>query len=276
MQQGFATFVSRPVTLPSGPAPVVRAAAAVSAAAVTVAVPARAFTAPAYKATVESTLLAVSPIDGRYNAGTSPALSPLFSEFALIKNRALVEVRWLQHLSASGVFPELPALSANATAILDEIIANFSVQDAARVKEIERTTRHDVKAVEYFLKEKVAGDAELKQKVEFMHFACTSEDISNLSYSLMLHEARDTVLLPKMTAIIDALTAMAVDNAAVPMLARTHGQPATPTTLGKELGNFAVRLAKQRKLVKYAFFCFPIFRYFPLMCPFRLSRCLTC
>lgn len=221
------------------------------------AAPLRTFTAaaaapaPAVPASVSATLLAVSPIDGRYAGSTGPALSGLFSEFALIKHRAIVEVRWLQHLAASRALPELPPLSPEANTLLDALVADFSVADAARVKEIERVTRHDVKAVEYLLREKVQHHDELRAQSEFLHFACTSEDVSNLSYALMLQEARATVLLPKMDALIAALSDMAVAHAAVPMLARTHGQPATPTTLGKELGNFAVRLARQRKAVRY-------------------------
>ncbi len=191
-----------------------------------------------------SALLAISPIDGRYSTSTS-ALGPYFSEFALIKYRVIVEIRWLQFMA--GTLPDLPALSAEANTVLNTIITKFSVEDAARVKAIEKVTRHDVKAVEYFLKERVAQNAELKKRAEYLHFACTSEDINNLAYALMLKDAREKVILPKMGALIDVLSDMAATNASIPMLSRTHGQPASPTTVGKELANFAVRLARQRK-----------------------------
>ena len=204
-----------------------------------------------------ATLTAISPIDGRY-AKISKPLSTLFSEFALIRNRVIVEVRWLQFMANSGKFPELPSLSPEANTILDNIIANFSIEDAAQVKEIESVTRHDVKAVEYFLKKKVQDNAELATKAEFLHFACTSEDISNLAYAMMLRDAREQVISPKMQEIIDRLATMAVEHADKPMLCRTHGQPATPSTMGKEMGNFAVRLARQHKL----FNAVPIFGKF--------------
>ena len=192
-----------------------------------------------------STLTAISPIDGRYGDKTAN-LRALFSEFALIRQRVRVEVRWLQALAQHADIAEVPALSSHALNILDGIYDNFSVEDAQRVKNIERTTNHDVKAVEYFLKEKIAGNAELEALSEFFHFACTSEDINNLAYALMLREARTQALLPLMDELIDSLRARAHQYADQPMLARTHGQPASPTTLGKELANVVARLKRQR------------------------------
>jgi adenylosuccinate lyase len=192
-----------------------------------------------------STLTAISPIDGRYGDKTAN-LRALFSEYALIRQRIRVEVRWLQALALHPGIPEVPALSSHALNILDGITDNFSVEDAQRVKNIERTTNHDVKAVEYFLKEKIAGNAELETLSEFFHFACTSEDINNLAYALMLREARTQAVLPLMDELIDSLRARAHQYADLPMLARTHGQPASPTTLGKELANVVARLKRQR------------------------------
>ncbi|GGW70815.1 adenylosuccinate lyase [Alishewanella tabrizica] len=193
-------------------------------------------------------LTAISPVDGRYGSKAA-ALRPIFSEFGLIKYRVTVEVRWLQQLAAEPKITEVPALSAEANAILDRIITDFSLDDAARVKEIERTTNHDVKAVEYLLKEKVAANAELLAITEFIHFACTSEDINNLSHALMLREARDQVLLPECDALLAAIKALALDLKAVPMMARTHGQPASPTTMGKEMANVYMRLKRQREQI---------------------------
>ncbi len=193
-----------------------------------------------------STLTAVSPVDGRYG-GKTESLRPIFSEYGLIRHRVLVEVAWLQALAAHDGIPEVPPLSEHAANILDGIFAHFSEEDARRVKNIERTTNHDVKAVEYFLKEKIAGNAELEAVSEFIHFACTSEDINNLAYALMLREARGQVLLPLMDNVISAITALAHANAELPLLARTHGQPATPTTVGKEMANVAYRLRRQRE-----------------------------
>ncbi|MGD8514671.1 MAG: adenylosuccinate lyase [Granulosicoccaceae bacterium] len=190
-------------------------------------------------------LTAVSPIDGRYGSKTSD-LRPIFSEFGLIKHRVIVEVRWLQMLAGHEGIAEVPMLSTGANAALDAIIDEFSNNDAQRVKDIERTTNHDVKAVEYFLKEKISSQAELEAISEFFHFACTSEDINNLAYALMLKAARETVLLPEMDALITALTGLAHEHAELPMLSRTHGQPASPTTLGKEMANVAKRLQRQR------------------------------
>jgi len=193
-------------------------------------------------------LTAVSPVDGRY-ARKTENLRPIFSEFGLIRHRVLVEVRWLQALAAEPGIPEVPALSDHADSILEGIADNFSEEDAQRVKNIERTTNHDVKAVEYFLKEKVAGNSELEAIGEFFHFACTSEDINNLAYALMLREARGQVLLPQIDEVIQAITALAHATAEMPMLARTHGQPASPTTLGKEMANFVHRLRRQREQI---------------------------
>ena len=190
------------------------------------------------------TLLAISPIDGRYAAKTD-ALRELFSEFGLIRHRLLIEVRWLQALSASAEIAEVPAFSAAANARLETIIDEFDLAGAQQIKTIERSTNHDVKAVEYFLKQQIAGDAEIEPVSEFIHFACTSEDINNLAQALTLAEARATVLEPRLVALIDTLAAMARQHAAVAMMSRTHGQPASPTTLGKELANVAHRLRRQ-------------------------------
>ncbi|MEW9796679.1 adenylosuccinate lyase [Alteromonas sp. CYL-A6] len=190
-------------------------------------------------------LTAISPIDGRY-AGKSEVLRTIFSEFGLLKYRVQVEVRWLQMLAANEGISDVPAFSAQSSALLDSIVDNFSLDDAIRIKDIERTTNHDVKAVEYFLKEKVADNSELNAVSEFIHFACTSEDINNLSHGLMLKEARDTVLLPYCDQLIDAITALAKEFKAIPMMARTHGQPASPTTMGKEMANVVMRLRRQR------------------------------
>lgn len=191
-----------------------------------------------------SQLTAISPVDGRYGSKTD-ALRPIFSEYGLIRNRVQVEVRWLQHLANEKGIQEVPAFSAETQKLLDGLATQFALEDASRVKEIERTTNHDVKAVEYLLKEKIAGNKELEAVNEFIHFACTSEDINNLSHALMLKEARDTVLLPLMQQLIDALTTLAHELAEQPMLAHTHGQPASPTTLGKEIANVVYRLQRQ-------------------------------
>ncbi|GEA13147.1 adenylosuccinate lyase [Alteromonas sp. KUL49] len=192
-----------------------------------------------------SQLTAISPVDGRY-AGKSAELRSIFSEYGLLKYRVQVEVRWLQMLSNNPQIEEVPAFSAASNELLDGIVANFSVDDAMRIKEIERTTNHDVKAVEYFLKEKVETNSELSAVNEFIHFACTSEDINNLSHALMLTEARDSVLLPYCNKLIDAIIDLAHAYKTVPMMARTHGQPASPTTMGKEMANVAIRLRRQR------------------------------
>ncbi|MFZ1326290.1 MAG: adenylosuccinate lyase [Candidatus Contendobacter sp.] len=190
-------------------------------------------------------LTAISPIDGRY-ADKTAELRPLFSEYGLIRYRVEVEVRWLQALACHPDIPEVPALSARAMDVLDGLITQFTLADAQRVKAIERVTNHDVKAVEYLLKEKIAGDAELEAVSEFIHFACTSEDINNLAYALLLRAGRDQVLLPQLDALVTALTQLAHRHADQPLLARTHGQPASPTTLGKEMANVAYRLGRQR------------------------------
>jgi adenylosuccinate lyase len=195
-----------------------------------------------------SELTAISPIDGRYSSKTTD-LRPIFSEFGLIRHRVLVEVRWLQMLAAEPGITEVPALSEHANVVLDDIIDKFALKDAQRVKNIEKTTNHDVKAVEYFLKEKIAGNAELEKVSEFIHFACTSEDINNLAYGLMLREARTQAVLPMMDDLIKAISDLANKYAELPMLSRTHGQPASPTTLGKEMANVAYRLKRQREQV---------------------------
>jgi len=193
-----------------------------------------------------SQLTAISPVDGRYGSKTE-SLRPIFSEYGLIRHRVVVEVRWLQALSRQPDIPEVPSLSVHAERVLNEIIDNFSEQDAQRVKNIERTTNHDVKAVEYFLKEKIAGNEELEGVSEFIHFACTSEDINNLAYALMLREARNQALLPLLDAVIHEITGLAHQYAAQPMLSRTHGQTASPTTVGKEMANVVARLRRQRE-----------------------------
>ncbi|MDR0218008.1 MAG: adenylosuccinate lyase [Enterobacteriaceae bacterium] len=191
-----------------------------------------------------SSLTAVSPIDGRYGDKVS-ALRAIFSEFGLLKFRVQVEVRWLQKLAATTEITEVPAFDANANAYLDEIVTHFNEHDALRIKEIERTTNHDVKAVEYFLKEKVAHVPALQQVSEFIHFACTSEDINNLSHALMLKTARENVLLPQWRQLIDTIKQMAHGYRDLPLLSRTHGQPATPSTVGKEFANVAHRMERQ-------------------------------
>ncbi len=193
-------------------------------------------------------LTALSPLDGRY-ASKCDALRPFLSEFGLIHARVTVEVRWLQALANHPEITEVPAFSGETNAALDAIVSDFSEDDANRIKEIERTTNHDVKAVEYFLKEKIAGIEELKNAGEFIHFACTSEDINNLSHALMLKSGRD-VLVASMQQIIDSIVALAEQHAEQPMLSRTHGQTASPTTLGKEMANVAYRLARQIKQFK--------------------------
>ncbi len=191
-------------------------------------------------------LTALSPIDGRYAAQTE-SLRAVFSEYGLIHQRVRIEVEWLKALAACPRIPEVPALGGHALHMLDGIVEGFSVEDAQRVKNIERTTNHDVKAVEYFLKERIAGNAELEGISEFFHFACTSEDINNLAYALMLRAARTQALLPAQDELITTLRNLAHALADIPMLARTHGQPATPTTVGKELANVVERLKRQRE-----------------------------
>ena len=193
-------------------------------------------------------LTAISPVDGRYGSKTS-AYQNIFSEYGLIRHRVLVEVRWLQALANFDAIAEVPAFSEAANQQLDNIVTRFDLQDAQRIKDIERTTNHDVKAVEYFLKEKISGNKELEAVTEFIHFACTSEDINNLSHALMLSAGRDEVLLPQMDQLIDKFRELALEYAEQPMLSRTHGQPASPTTAGKELANIVYRLQRQREQV---------------------------
>ncbi|AAZ96471.1 adenylosuccinate lyase [Thiobacillus denitrificans ATCC 25259] len=188
-------------------------------------------------------LTALSPLDGRYG-GKTAALRDFFSEYALIKYRVIVEIEWLKALAAEPAITEVPAFSDGAIALLDAIADRFSVADAERVKAIEATTNHDVKAVEYFLKEKTRDNAEIGAVSEFIHFACTSEDINNLSHALMLKGARDAVLLPALEKLIARLSDLAHELADLPMLSRTHGQPASPTTVGKELANVVYRLRR--------------------------------
>ncbi|MDX8396853.1 MAG: adenylosuccinate lyase [Mariprofundaceae bacterium] len=194
-------------------------------------------------------LSALSPLDGRY-AGKVASLRPIFSEYGLIKARVTVEVRWLQMLSDHQEITEVPTFSVQANAFLNAIITDFSEQHAARVKAIEATTNHDVKAVEYFLKEQVAEQEELANIAEFFHFACTSEDINNLSYALMLKEARDDVMMPMINTILQKIHHGAHEFAEQPLLARTHGQPASPTTMGKEWANVAYRMQRQIKYIE--------------------------
>ena len=190
------------------------------------------------------TLTNLSPIDGRY-AGKVDSLRPILSEYGLIRYRVLVEIRWLQALALEPAIIEVPPFTEAANAELEALVNQFGLADAERVKTIEKTTNHDVKAIEYFLKERIAGVPELLKVSEFIHFACTSEDINNLAYALMLKEARDKALLPTMDKLIARIIALSNAFSAQPMLARTHGQPATPTTLGKEFANVAVRLRRQ-------------------------------
>ncbi len=194
-------------------------------------------------------LTAISPVDGRYGSKVS-VFREIFSEYGLIRNRVTVEIRWLQKLATHPGVTEVPQFSAEANKVLDSLVNEFSLQDAERIKDIERTTNHDVKAVEYFIKEKIAGVPELHAVTEFVHFACTSEDINNLSHALMLREGLDHGLLPAMDRVVDKLAQLAHDHAEQPMLSRTHGQTASPTTVGKELANVVHRLRRQVKQVR--------------------------
>jgi len=191
-----------------------------------------------------SSLTALSPLDGRYAAKVAP-LRAHFSEFGLIRNRVTVEIEWLKALAAEPAIAEVPAFSTDTIIELNELIANFAEADAENIKAIERTTNHDVKAVEYFLRERFASNPEIARVGEFIHFACTSEDINNLSHALMLKAAREQVMLPSLNSVIARLTEIAHEHAALPMLSRTHGQPASPTTLGKEMANVVYRLQRQ-------------------------------
>ncbi|MBL4835383.1 MAG: adenylosuccinate lyase [Pseudomonas sp.] len=195
-----------------------------------------------------SSLTAVSPVDGRYGSKTA-SLRTIFSEYGLIRFRVQVEVRWLQCLAAHPQIPEIGPFSDGANALLNRLVDDFQLEHAQRIKDIERTTNHDVKAVEYLLKEQVESLPELKAVNEFIHFACTSEDINNLSHALMLRAGRDEVMLPLMQRIADEIRALAVAHADVPLLSRTHGQPASPTTMGKELANVVYRLERQIKQI---------------------------
>lgn len=191
-------------------------------------------------------IAALSPLDGRY-AKSVEALRPVFSEYGLMRARVRVELSWLKALAAEPKIVEVPPFDEAELAEIDDVIAGFSLEDAAAVKAIEATTNHDVKAIEYWLKERFAGVPAVSAVSEFIHFACTSEDINNLSHALMLREARDEVLLPKLAEVSDKLRSLAHELAAVPMMSRTHGQPATPTTLGKEVANVLYRLERQAK-----------------------------
>ncbi|RTZ60172.1 MAG: adenylosuccinate lyase, partial [Gammaproteobacteria bacterium] len=195
-----------------------------------------------------SALKALCPLDGRY-AGKVAPLREIFSEYGLIRSRVIVELRWLKMLAEQEQIAEVPPLSADAAALLQQIEDQFSEADARRIKDIEAVTNHDVKAVEYFIKEKIETNAELQAISEFVHFACTSEDINNLSHGLMLSEARKTAVLPALDKVIDAISDLAHRYAGIPMLSRTHGQPASPTTVGKEMANVVYRLQRQREQI---------------------------
>lgn len=194
-------------------------------------------------------LTAISPVDGRYGEKVR-VFRDIFSEYGLIRNRVTVEVRWLQQLASHPQISEVPAFSGEANKALDAIVSEFDLADAASIKDIERTTNHDVKAVEYFIKNKIAGVTELHAVTEFVHFACTSEDINNLSHALMLREGLDLGLLPAMDRVIDKLAELSHEHAAQPMLSRTHGQTASPSTVGKEFANVVHRLRRQIKQIR--------------------------
>ncbi|CAM3001462.1 adenylosuccinate lyase [Legionella worsleiensis] len=193
-----------------------------------------------------SALNAISPIDGRYINKTR-ALSPYFSEFALNYYRLMVEIRWLESLAANETIPEVPALSADSKAFLSALIDNFDESEAAKIKEFEKQTNHDVKAIEYYLKDKFQNHEQLKSTVGFIHFACTSEDINNLAYALMVKQAIAQVIQPTLAEIMGSITLLGKQHGDVAMLSRTHGQPATPTTMGKELVNFVARLKRPQQ-----------------------------
>jgi adenylosuccinate lyase len=191
---------------------------------------------------------ALSPLDGRYSRSVD-ALRAHMSEAALIRYRVRIELEWLKAMAAEPAIAELKPFSAKTLAALDRLVDKFSGRDAQAIKDIEARTNHDVKAIEYWLKERLAGNKEVERSLEFIHFACTSEDINNLSYALMLAEARERVMLPKLDELISNLRALAHQNADLAMLSRTHGQPASPTTLGKEMANFAYRLVRARRRI---------------------------
>ena len=197
----------------------------------------------------QSPLTALSPTDGRY-ANKTEALRPFLSEFGLIKQRFIIEVRWLQALSACEGVQEVPTLSSSATAFLEQLVNDFDIDSAQDIKNIETTTNHDVKAVEYYLKQQLSTNSELAASSEFVHFACTSEDINNLAYALMLNDTRAQILQPSLQELETCLVNLAEDNADCPMLSRTHGQTASPTTLGKEIANVVMRLRRQRRTLQ--------------------------
>lgn len=196
-----------------------------------------------------SSLTAVSPVDGRYGVKTKD-LRSIFSEFGLLKYRTIVEIRWLQKLAATPEIMEVAPFDQEANAYLEKIIEQFCESDALQIKDIELKTNHDVKAVEYFLKEKVANNTQLHAANEFIHFACTSEDINNCSHALMLKQARDSIILPQIRTVINAIKTRAKEYRDIPLLSRTHGQPASPSTLGKEMANVAYRLERQYKQIE--------------------------
>ena len=196
-----------------------------------------------------SALTAISPVDGRYQNKTD-ALRPIFSEYGLFRYRVLVEVEWLKKLSKNSSIKEIESFSASSTSLLNNIKDNFSIVDAERIKEIEKTTNHDMKAVEYFIREKIQSDSKLKNISQFIHFACTSEDINNLSYALMLKDARESILVPKLQKLVTILEKMSADYSSIPMISRTHGQTASPTTLGKEMAVYVHRLNRQNNQLK--------------------------
>ena len=193
-----------------------------------------------------SALTAISPVDGRYQNKTD-ALRPIFSEYGLFRFRVLVEIEWLKKLSKNPNIKEIESFSASSISLLDNIKNNFSIDDAKQIKKIEKITNHDMKAVEYFIREKIQSDPKLKNVSQFIHFACTSEDINNLSYALMLKDARENILLPKLQKLIIILQEMSDSYASIPMLSRTHGQTASPTTLGKEMAIYVYRALRQMK-----------------------------
>ena len=196
-----------------------------------------------------SALTAISPVDGRYQNKTD-ALRPIFSEYGLFRYRVLVEVEWLKKLSKNSSIKEIESFSASSTSLLNNIKDNFSIVDAERIKEIEKTTNHDMKAVEYFIREKIQSDTKLKNISQFIHFACTSEDINNLSYALMLKDVRESILVPKLQQLVSILEKMSADYSSIPMISRTHGQTASPTTLGKEMAVYVHRLNRQNNQLK--------------------------
>ena len=196
-----------------------------------------------------SALTAISPVDGRYQNKTD-ALRPIFSEYGLFRYRVLVEVEWLKKLSKNSSIKEIESFSASSTSLLNNIKDNFSIVDAERIKEIEKTTNHDMKAVEYFIREKIQSDSKLKNISQFIHFACTSEDINNLSYALMLKDVRESILVPKLQQLVTILEKMSADYSSIPMISRTHGQTASPTTLGKEMAVYVHRLNRQNNQLK--------------------------